>query len=230
MAVCTGFRGRLWAGVGLAAALLSACGGGNSGHSSQLLSGSVAVLSFPMARAAVQLRCADGSAFSTSTDDQGVWQLVVATQPLPCALQASGGTVDGVANSTAYQSVATGFGVNNITLLSTLALARLTGQDPQAWFASPAFAGVTTASRQAALDTVGTALGMETVLSQFNPFTEADVAHPLLIVLSAIQHTLTDPAVNRTEAQLLQAARSGDFSGFASFATHFASWYADLSR
>ena len=229
MAVRTGFRGRLWAGMGLAAALLCACGGGSSssGRPAQLLSGSAVVLTVPMQRATVEVRCADGSAYSTSTNDFGVWQVAISTQPMPCALQASGGTVDGVANATTYQSIATGFGVNNITLLSNLAVARLTGLDPHAWFASPNFAGVNAASLSAAWVTVGTALGMDTVLSQFHPFTDADIAHPLLVVLSAIQYDLADPAVQQTEAHLLDAARSGDFSGLASFATRFAFWYAD---
>jgi hypothetical protein len=211
----------------LSALLLGGCGGGGE-RRSELLSGTAVVDAAPLVRADVRIRCVDGSVFNSITNDSGVWQVVISTQPLPCALQASGGTWQGSANATAYHAIALSFGVTDITPLSNLVLARLTGQDPQTWFAGPAFAGVNAGTLGIALATVSAALGMGPAISQFNPLTAVDVSRPLVQFLYAMRLTRDDPGVHKTDAELLEAARSGDFSGFAAFAATFPGVYAML--
>jgi hypothetical protein len=224
---CAGLR--FFAVALLSALLLSACGGGSTSPS-ELLSGTVAN-GAPLDGAAVLLHCADGSVFQSTTNHFGTWQVVVSTHPLPCALQASGGSINGLANSTAYHSVALSFGVNNITPLTDLVVARMLGADPQAWFDNPAFSAVNASAIQTALDMVNGALGLATALRQVNPLTVpffADVGDYPDAVLAAMQATLVNPAVNRPYVDLLAAASAGDFSGFANFAATFATELANL--
>lgn len=202
--------------------LLGACGGSGT-PASQLMGGTVAA-ALPLVGAAVQLRCADGSVFNTTSSYFGTWQVVVDTQPLPCALQASGGNTNGTANVTEFYSVAMSFGVNNITPLTSLVLTRLLGGSPQAWFNNPNFAAVTPTAIQSAQDAVDNALGLTTVLAGSSPLT----GYYLDGVLVAFSLTLSNPAVNKSYAQVQNAASSGDFSSLTSFAPTFATVYAAL--
>jgi hypothetical protein len=208
----------------LCAALLCACGGGGGVTAYDLMSGT-ATTGVPLAGAAVRIRCVDGTVLNTTTNALGVWQAVVSGLKLPCALQASGGTLDGLANTTAYHSVAVTMGVNNLTPLTNLVTARLLGAAPQPWFNNPSFAVVTAPAVQTALASVSDALGLGTGLRQSNPLTQAFTAvveDYLDGVLMVMQSTLVNPAVNKTYAELLAAAASGDFSGFASYSATFA--------
>jgi hypothetical protein len=228
--MATASLGRLcsWLLLVLGAELLLACGGGAMTND-QLLSGTAVAQAAPLVKSAVHIRCADGSVFNSVTNDSGIWQVVMTTQPLPCALQVSGGTWNGVANVTSYHAIAIHFGANNITPLSNLVVARLTGLDPQTWFANPDWAGVNASTLNAALATVSNALGMAAAIRTFDPLTVEDVLVHLVTVLSAIRATQDDPAVPKTDAQLLEAARSGDFSGFTAFAAIYPVVYASLN-
>jgi hypothetical protein len=225
MAAALGAGLRIFTGVLLTSALLSACGGGGDLHSSNLLSGTAAV-GAPLVDAEVHLRCADGSVFQTSTNASGLWQLIVSGQPLPCALQAKNGSLDGLPNATAYHSVALSYGVNNITPLTDLILARTLAASPQAWFDKPDFAGVTPSALQSALASVRSALGLSAALRQANPLTEpfiVDGNDYLFRVLDALQSTLVHPAVSTSYPQLLDAVIAGNLeTAFPAFAATFA--------
>ncbi|NVO06974.1 MAG: hypothetical protein HXX19_14085 [Rhodoferax sp.] len=214
---------RFFTSAALAACLLTGCGGGGS-HLWQLISGTAAA-GLPLAQATVQVRCADGSVFHATANDFGIWQAVVDSPRLPCALQVSGGSFNGLPNTAVYHSVATSYGTHNITPLTNLVLARLLGTAPDLWFATPDFTAVQAPALQTATTAVTQALGLEAALRQANPLTDAFFASPLDYldaVLEVMASTLADPAVNKSYAELLVAAAHADFSGFASFAPTFA--------
>ncbi len=226
MAAASWAGSRKFTGVLLASTLLCACGGGDL-HSSNLLSGTAAT-GAPLVGATVRLRCVGGSMFQTSTNVSGLWQITVTGQPLPCAVQASEGSVNDLPNTTIYHSVALSFGVTNITPLTDLVLARMLGAAPQAWFDRPDFAQVSNATVQSALDAVSAGLGLTKALRQANPLTAPFVADSndyLDVVLSAMASTLAKPAVNKRYSDLLDAAIAADFSAVASFAPTFATEY-----
>ena len=216
----------LWAGL-----LLVACGGGGIPGPSDLLSGTASV-GPPVAFAAVSLRCADGRSLATSTNDSGIWQLVVADQALPCALQLKGGSVNGIANTTVYHSIALSIGVSNITPLSDLVLAQLLGASPQAWFDKPDFALVNALSMQTALGTVSSALCLTAALRQANPLTvpfSSDADNFLDRALTAMSAALANPAVNKRYADLLDSAIAANLATvFATFGPAFSAEYLRL--
>lgn len=229
MAVAFWAGARKFTGVLLVSALFSACGGGDL-HTSNLLSGTAAE-GAPLANATVRLRCADGSAFQTGSNVAGLWQIVVTGQPLPCAVQASGGSVNGLPNTTAYHAVAQSFGVTNITPLTDLVVARALAASPQTWFDKPDFALVSKDALQTALGTVRGALGLATALRQADPLTEPFVVDGndyLFRVLYAMQSTLLHPAVNKRYAQLLDAAIAGNLA--TEFTTFPATFSAETLR
>ncbi len=120
--------------------ILTACGGGggNSPAASTTLSGTAAV-GAPIVGATVNVTCAAGAALSNIpvTSATGAWSVTLSGQTLPCAVQVSGGTVNGAANTTAYQSIATSLGTVNVTPLTSLLVANLVGKaTPNTWFAN----------------------------------------------------------------------------------------------
>ncbi|MDD5333442.1 MAG: IPT/TIG domain-containing protein [Rhodoferax sp.] len=116
---------------------LTACGGGSSvvDPVNGTLAGTAAVGN-PIAGGTVKVVCAGGSALpGTTTSGVGAWQVTLAGQGLPCAVQVSGGSVNGVANTTAYHSIALALGTVNVTSLTDLLLANLVGSaTPATWF------------------------------------------------------------------------------------------------
>jgi hypothetical protein len=215
----------------LASAVLGACGGGNQ-PVSELLSGTAAN-GAPLVGATVQLRCADGRELNTSTNESGMWQVVLIAQALPCALQASGGSLNDLPNDTTYHTVILSYGVNNVTPLTNLVVARMLGSNPQTWFAQPDFSRVNLVRLQTALANVLTGLGLRATLGQSNPFTEpfAAISYLYLLdrVLVAMDATLSDPLVNKSYAQLLDAAVTGNLeTAFAAYGAAFARAYASL--
>lgn len=139
--------------------ILSACGG--SGESTPTagatttLSG-IAAVGAPLVASTVEFQCAAGKPASTTTAADGAWSASATGITLPCAIEVSGGTAGGVANTARLHSVATAAGLNNVTTLTTLLTSLMAGQDPAAWFAqlktSPAVLGnITAAVRTGAL-------------------------------------------------------------------------------
>lgn len=202
--------------VTAAAAALVACGGdGDSASAGSTLSG-VAAVGSPIVGGAVNVTCAGGTALDTTTSSTGTWQVALSGQTLPCAVQVQGGSVDGVASTLTLHSVAFDTGNVNITPLTELVFARAVAGNPQAWFASPAFAALTSANVDAAitqiLDTLGltTALaGLNPLASEFQPQAGNAMDDALTALAGALQSLGTDFAA------LLAAASQNDFAAFA---------------
>ena len=123
---------------------LAACGGGGTapladnaptppGPSVLKVSGTAAV-GAPMANAAVQVACAAGTA-SLTADANGVYTVTIADGTLPCVLTATSAN-----GQVELHSVAPGTGradtTANVTPLSELLVAQLSGGDPKAFVAS----------------------------------------------------------------------------------------------
>jgi hypothetical protein len=169
---------------------------------------------------------------TTVTSSTGTWTVTIGGQTLPCAAQVAGGTVGGVANSTPYHSIAVSFGTVNITPLTELVVAQLTGANPNTWFGSPTFTGVNSAAITTALNTVSTNLGLAGTLGETNPLTAAFVAQNGSLqddVLEALKTTLADVSVNKTYAELLAAAVAKDFTTFTGFQSTFSTIYVNLA-
>lgn len=120
------------------AGLLVACGGSPSdstpaaGSSSLSLSG-VAAKGAALAGATVTANCASGTATPAVTSSTGTYTLTVTNGALPCVLEATGTGADA---GLVLHSVATGSGstaTSNITPVTELLVAQLTGQDPAAF-------------------------------------------------------------------------------------------------
>jgi hypothetical protein len=97
--------------------------GGNTGSLSGL-----AAAGAPVIGGTISVICAAGAAIApTKTSSTGAWQVTLSGQTLPCAVEVSGGTISGTANSTPYDSIATAAGTVNITPLTDLLVDNLTG-------------------------------------------------------------------------------------------------------
>ncbi|BCO26175.1 hypothetical protein MIZ03_1055 [Rhodoferax lithotrophicus] len=212
----------------LSVLLLAGCGGGDSvvaNNSTPMLSGTAAV-GLPIVGGHVNVVCAGGSALSTTTLSTGAWQVTTSGQTLPCAVQVSGGTVNGSANSTPYHSIAISFGTVNITPLTDLVVAHLAGNTPATWFTGLNAAGlqaVTSAKVTTALSNVNTALGLTATLNGANPLTSVFTAsHGNLLddILEALA------AAGSNHAALLGLATQTSFSAPAGF--NFANAYASV--
>jgi hypothetical protein len=216
----------------LGSALLSACGGGSSSAPvATTLSGTAAV-GLPIVGGTIAVNCATGSPLSATTSSTGGWTVTINGQTLPCATRVTGGTVSGVANTTPYHSIAVSFGTVNITPLTDLVVAQLSGADPAVWFGSPVFTGVNAAALNTALSTVSTNLGLASTLGETNPLTTSFAPQNGVLlddVLEALKTTLADASVNKSYAELLAAAAAGNFSTFSGFQTAFSTIYVNLA-
>ncbi|HEY0818769.1 MAG TPA: hypothetical protein VGD46_08335 [Rhizobacter sp.] len=124
------------------AGLLVACGGSPSsstpstgGTSTLTLSGVVAK-GAALAGASVTATCAAGTVTPATTAGDGSYTLTVTSGTLPCVLEATGTGADA---GLVLHSVATGTGstaTSNITPVTELLVAQLTGQDPAAFMAA----------------------------------------------------------------------------------------------
>jgi hypothetical protein len=121
-------------------ALLGACGGSSDTPAAPvtppaaLSIGGTAATGAAIAHATVTAKCAAGTADPATTATDGSYSLSVSAGSLPCVLQAT--SADG---ATTLYSVATGTGTSataNITPLTQLVVASLTGADPAALFAA----------------------------------------------------------------------------------------------
>lgn len=84
----------------------------------------------PIVGGTVVLTCAGGATANDTSDAQGRWSVTLAKASLPCAVQVTGGTVGGVANTQDLFSFTIGNGdtiTTNLTPLTTLALAKAWG-------------------------------------------------------------------------------------------------------
>ncbi|KQQ88066.1 hypothetical protein ASF77_15240 [Massilia sp. Leaf139] len=115
--------------------VLQGCGGGSDPVVGHELHG-VAAIGAPLAGASVALQCVAGTPAAVTTAADGSWSVPRALAlTLPCAIEVSGGRVGGAENTQHLYAVATAPGVANVTTLSSLQTAVMTGQEPAAWYA-----------------------------------------------------------------------------------------------
>ncbi|MDR3395304.1 MAG: hypothetical protein P4L70_09930 [Parasulfuritortus sp.] len=215
---------------------ISGCGGGDSSSTpaASTLSGLAAVGS-PIVNGAVKVVCTGGSALNTQTDATGAWTVTISGQTLPCAVEVSGGSIGtgGVVNANAYHSVATSAGTVNVTPLTDLLIANISGVDPSAWFsgASPSSLGqINSGVLNAALAKIRTALAGLTALGSIDPITlpfTAASGNAIDDMLSALWAALASSGVNYSS--LLSAATASTISVPAGLGTALSAAYANTS-
>lgn len=156
---------------------LVACGGGSSGAPLPATLSGKAAVGYPIVGATITVVCSAGSTLPTTrTDSSGAWQLSVTGQTLPCKVQVSAGTVNGVANARPYHSVAWATGTVNVTPLTDLLVAHMVGNSPLAWFGDPlqsSFGRITQSAVGVALAQMRSALPVLNALAGLNPITSA---------------------------------------------------------
>ena len=200
-------------------AVLTACGGGDSGPTTATaapatLSGTAAV-GFPIVGAVVKVMCASGSTLASQpTSDAGAWQVNLAGQSFPCAAQVTGGTINKVLNTTPYHAIALTAGTMNITPLTDLIVANMAlSATPSAWFASltsAALAPVNSSTVNAALNLVASLLKLAQLGANINPTTSPFTP----VAGNVMDDTLTALATaSLTHTDLLALASAG--SAFA---------------
>lgn len=223
------FNGRVLTAIALAA-MLAACGGGGDDTSTTFLEGTAAV-GTPIAGGLVQVKCAGGAGLQTNTSVTGAWQVEVSGQTLPCAVQVSGGKINGLDNTVPYHSVANTFGILNITPLTDLVVASLVQGDPATWFNTPVFTQINTDNTNTAFNKVAEGFGLKTQLANINPLTaafKAENGDELDDMLEALQKALI--TVSTDYSTLLAAAKSDNFASFGGFGQAFAVAYTDLTK
>ncbi len=174
----------------------------------------MAAVGYPIANGKVQLKCAGGSALPVSTSSAGAWHVNLSGVTLPCAIEVSGGTVNGVTNTTPYHSIASSPDNANISPLTDLTMANLAGTaTPGAWFSGltgDTVSTITTDSVNIALFKLDSALSGLPPLGKINPITApftAVAGDPGDDMLAALQTAMTDTGVNYTA--LLGCASTG---------------------
>jgi hypothetical protein len=213
----------------IAVSILSACGGGDTASAPSTLSGTAAV-GMPIMGGTVKVKCAGGSTLTSTTSNTGSWQVTISGQTLPCAVQVSGGQVNGTAQTQSYHSIATSLGVVNVTPLTDLVMANLTQNNPQTWFNAVNFTEINATSITTALNNVSMALGLNKQLGSINPLTatfQAQNGDTIDDILEAFRAAIT--SVSSDYAALLAASSHRDFSAFTGFGPAFAVAYVDLT-
>lgn len=221
-------NGRVLTAIALAA-MLAACGSSDDDTSTTL--GGTAAVGAPIAGGLVQVKCAGGAGLQTNTSTAGAWQVEISGQTLPCAVQVSGGKINGTDNTVPYHSVANTFGTLNITPLTNLVVASLVQGDPATWFNAPTFAQINTNNTNTALGKVAEGLGLKTQLANLDPLTatfKAENGDKLDDMLEALQKAAV--AVSTDYNALLAAAKSSNFGPFSGFGQAFTVAYTDLTN
>ncbi len=205
--------------------ILAGCGGGGSSTSggttpaTTSLSGTAAV-GFALSSGTVNIKCASSTSIASSTTSaSGAIQTTLSGQTLPCAIQVTGGTINGVANTTNYHSIATSAGIVNVTPLTDLLIANLAGTaTPSSWFASlttAQLAAITAGNVTTATTNVKTALGLTTQLAGIDPITTAFTPtndNVMDNTLEALQTAITSNGNSYTS--LLTGAGASAHAGF----------------
>lgn len=104
-----------------------------TGGGTATLAGTAAV-GAPIVGGAITAKCSGGQTFSATSAANGGYSIELPSSALPCALQVSGGTVGGAANTQSLHSFASRSGTVNLTPLTDLAVALASGSNPVAWF------------------------------------------------------------------------------------------------
>ena len=224
---------KIWLLAATVIGLVSGCGGGGDGGNTAtpgVLGGTAAVGS-PIVGGSIGVTCAGGSVLpATTTSATGAWQVTLSGQTLPCAIQVSGGTVNSVANTNAYHSIATALGNVNVSPITDLIVANLAGAAvPGTWFSglnSAAFSAVTVNAVTAALAQVRSALALS-ALNGIDPLTIVFTAaggNAMDDILTALKAAITN--TGGSLAALRAAAAGATFTAPAGFSTALATGYA----
>lgn len=215
-------------------ALVTACGGGGGGDSPAAPPpapklGGVAAVGYPMVGAVVKVACASGPVLTSQpTSSEGAWQVNLSGQSFPCAVQASGGTINNQANATRYHAIALADGVINVTPLTDLILANIVRAAVlSSWFdgvTAAALKSITANSVNAAMALVKTQLNLVQLDTSINPMTTVFVPVPGNVMddtLAALRIALGNAGI--THATLVAQASAGDkFVAPLGFATWIA--------
>jgi hypothetical protein len=175
--------------------------------------GGTAATGAPIIGGTVNVTCAGGSALSAITAANGSWQVTMTGQTLPCAVQVSGGNLT---SGQTYHAVALQLGTVNISPLTDLTVANLTGMTPSAWFGglnASAFQAVTSSAVNNALNKVSAALGVSSMLNGLNPMTSTFTAAPgdrIDDILSAMKAAIANAGM--THSMILSSASSVSFA------------------
>jgi hypothetical protein len=223
--------------IASSALVLAGCGGGGGSSSSSSASVTVvtgtAAVGSPIVGATATAKCASSTTLPTSaTSSVGGLSVTLTGQTFPCVVQITGGTINGVANTTAYHSVAMSAGNVNATPLTDLLIANLAGTaTPSTWFANlttAQLAAITQTKVNTALTNLQDALG-STLPTSINPITTAftpAAGVQMDDVLSALAIALTNHGTSH--ANLLASADASTGAAFtppagfgAAFATGF---------
>lgn len=137
-----------WGVALLTTGALVGCGGGGGGSEQSTLAlgsdseanaatvqGLVAV-GAPVANATVTLTCTAGAPVSMTAGADGRFTARIDQLTPPCAVQAQGGTINGLGNTQSLYSVSAQAGQVNVTPLTTLLVAHLAGESPAAFYAN----------------------------------------------------------------------------------------------
>lgn len=212
--------------------LLSACGGGGGAASTGTLGGKAAV-GFPIVAGTVSVVCSGGGRLASTTDIAGAWLVTLSGQTLPCAVEVTGGTINGIANSLAYHSVAMSFGTVNVTPLSDLLVANLAGTNPTTWFAglnANSLAAINSSALSAALTRLRAALPALAALVTIDPITLPFIAtsgNAIDDMLSALRAALANSGVSY--ASLLSAATASTITPPAGLGAALTTAYSGTS-
>lgn len=127
--------------AGMLALLAAGCSdkddsGPGDGPAAMSVVGGVAAVGAPIVGGTITARCGGGQTFSTSSTATGSYSIELPSSALPCALQVTGGQVNGAANALTFHSFASAAGTTNLTPLTDLAVAIASGMTPSAWFAA----------------------------------------------------------------------------------------------
>ncbi len=207
-------------------------GSGSSSPAASTLSGTAAVGS-PIVGGTITVSCAAGSALSTTTSSTGDWQVTVSGQTPPCAVQVSGGTINGTLNTTSYHSIASALGTVNVTPLTDLIVSNLAGAaTPGTWFGglnSTALSAINQTQIDAALTQLRTALAL-TPLNTIDPITTTFTAtsgNSTDDMLAALNAAMTGASV--TYANLLSNASATTFTLPAGLGSALTAAYANTT-
>lgn len=207
---------------------LTACGGGGSTPVAAIpaptpvsLNG-VAAVGDPLVGSTVSARCTTGAAVApTTTSATGQWTLTLGSAAvLPCAVQVTGGTAGGVANSQVLHSYAAAAGAVNVTPLTDLTVALAAAVPPATWFGAldashpPAIASTLAAARTQVLQAVSTAGYTLPSATNFDPLTTAfvpAVGDPYDALLDAFARSVAASGISYTQllTNVLSAAAGG---------------------
>lgn len=225
--------------ITIATLLLTGCGGPQDHPPSASTLNGVAAVGTPIANGTINVSCAAGSTLApTTTSSTGAWQVTLSGQTLPCAVEVSGGTINGSTNIQTYHSIAIAPGTVNVTPLTDLMVANLAGTaTPSTWFAGLSttpisLTAITQTQVDATLTKLRTALSALTPLSTINPITTAftpTTGNASDDMLSVLALAMSSSGVTYTTL-LSNSSAPGFTSSGAGFNTALTQGYASLAR